>query len=48
MSSLFVMIKHLPLLSTVNLRLVEFIHILAIIFDIPITLVLSTHSLIDA
>ena len=41
-------IKHLPLLSTINLPLVEFIHILIVFYHLPISLVLFTHSLIDA
>ena len=48
MYKLFVKIKHLPLLSTVNLPLVEFIHILTVFYHLPIGLVLFTHSLIDA
>ena len=48
MYRLFVIIKHLPLLSTVNLPLVEFIHILTAFYHLPISLVLFTHSLIDA
>ena len=45
---LFVKIKHLPLMSTVNLPLVEFIHILTAFYGLTICLVLVTHSLIDA
>ena len=45
---LFVMIKHLLLLSTVNLPLVKFIHILKAFCHVPISLVLFTRSLIDA
>ena len=41
-------IIHLPLLPTVNLPLVEFIHILTVFYHLPISLVLFTHSLIDA
>ena len=48
MYKLFVKIKHLPLLSNVNLPLVEFIHILAAFYRLSISLVLLTHSLIDA
>ena len=44
---LFVMIKHLSLLSTVTLSLVEFIHILTAFYHVPISLGLLTHSLID-
>ena len=44
----FVNIKHIPPLSTINLPLVEFIHILTAFYHLPISLVLSTHSLIDA
>ena len=40
-------IKHLPLLSTINLPLVEFIHILTAFYYLPISLVLFKHSLID-
>ena len=46
--TLSVKIKHLPLLSIVNLTLVEFIHILTAFYDLPISLVLFTHSLIYA
>ena len=45
---LFVKIKHLPPLSTVKLPLVEFIHILPVFSHLPISLVLFTHSLIEA
>ena len=45
---LFLKTKHLPLLSTVNLHLVELIHILTAFYHLPISLVLLTHSLIDA
>ena len=45
---LFVKIKHLPLLFTLNLLLVEFIYILTAFYDLPIKLVLLTHSLMDA
>ena len=48
MYRLFVKIKHLPLMSTINLPLVEFIHILTAFYHLPISLVLFTHSLIDA
>ena len=40
--------KYLPTLSTVNPPLVEFIHILTAFYHLPGTLVLFTHSLIDA
>ena len=40
--------RHLPLSSTVNLPLVEFIHILTAFYHLPISLVLFTHALIDA
>ena len=48
MYRLAVNIKHLPPLSTVNLPLVEFIHILTAFYHLPIRLVLFTHSLLDA
>ena len=48
MYRLFVRIKHLTLLSTVNLPLVEFIQILTAFYRLPIGLVLFTHSFIDA
>ena len=48
MWTLFVKIKHLPLLSTVNLPLVGFIHSLTAFYNLPISLVLFTHSIIDA
>ena len=48
MYRLVVKIKDLPLLSTINLPLVEFIHILTAFYHLPISLVLFTHSLIDA
>ena len=41
-------INHLPLPSTVNLPLVEFIHILTAFYHLPISLVMSRHSLIAA
>ena len=41
-------VKHLPLLSTVNLHLVEFIHIFTAFYNLSINLVLLTHSLADA
>ena len=44
---LFVKIKHLPLLSIVNLPLLEFRHILTAFYRLPITLVPFTHLLID-
>ena len=47
MYRLFVMIKHLPPLSTVNLPLVGFIKILTAFNHLPIRLALFTHSLID-
>ena len=48
MYRLFGKIKHLPLLSTVNIPLMEFIHILTAFYHLPISLVLFTHSFIDA
>ena len=45
---LFVKKKRLPLLSTINLLLVEFIHILTTFSNLTISLVLFTHWLIDA
>ena len=48
MYGLFVNIKHLPLLSIKKLSLVEFIHMLTAFYHLPISLVLFTHSLIDA
>ena len=48
MYRLFIKIKHLPLLSTVNLPLVKFLHILTAFCHLPISLVLFTHSLIGA
>ena len=47
MYRLFVKIKHLPHLSTINLPLVEFIHILTGFYHLPTSLVLFTHSLVD-
>ena len=47
MYRLIVSMKHLPLLSTVDLPLVELIHILTAFYYLPIGLVLFTHSLID-
>ena len=44
---LFVKIKNLPPLSTRKLSLVEFIHIMTAVYDLPISLVLFTHLLID-
>ena len=46
MCKLFVKINNIPLLPTVNKPLVEFIHILRNIDHLPMSLVLSTHSLI--
>ena len=48
MHILFVKIKHLPLLSNVNLPLAEFIHILTVFCHLSISLVMCKHSLIDA
>ena len=48
MYRLFLKIKYLLVLSTVNLLLVEFIHILTDFNHLPISLVLFTHSLTDA
>ena len=48
MYRLYVKIKHLPLLSTINLTLVEFIHILTAFYHLPIRLVQGRPSLIDA
>ena len=48
MYRLFLKIKYLPILSTVNLPLVEFIHILTDFYHLPISLVMFTHSLTDA
>ena len=48
MYSFFLKITHLPLLSTVNLPLVEFLHILTAFYHLPISLVLFTHSLTGA
>ena len=49
MYRLFMNIKHLPLLFTVNLPLVEFIHILkASLYTLPLSLVMFTNSLKDA
>ena len=48
MFRLFVKIKHLPLLSTVNIPLVEFIHIVTAFYHLPTYLVLFIHLLIDA
>ena len=47
MCKLFVKINNIPLLPTVNKPLVEFIHISRDIYHLPMSLVLSTHSLID-
>ena len=44
---LFVKIKNMPLLPTVNKALVEFIHILGDIYHLPMSVVVSTHSLKD-
>ena len=44
---LFVKIKNLPLLSTINLASMEFIHILKVFYQLPISLVLFTNSIID-
>ena len=44
---LYVKIKHLPPLFTINLPLVEFIHILIAFYHLPV-FVLFTHSLMNA
>ena len=44
MNKLFVRIKRLPLLSTVNLTLVEPKHILKTFYHLPISLVLLIHT----
>ena len=41
-------IQHLPPPPTINVPLVEFINILAAFYHLPTSLVLLTHSLIDA
>ena len=48
MYRLVVKLKHSPPLSTVDLPLVEFVDILTAFYRLPISLVLFTHSLIDA
>ena len=48
MYRLFVKIKPLLPLSTVTVYLVKFIQILTAFYHLPISLVLFTHSLIDA
>ena len=48
MYRLFVKIKHLPLLSTINLPLVEFIHILIAFCHLPISFAQFAHSFIDS
>ena len=48
MYRLFVKIKYLPLLFTINLTSVEFIDILTTLCHLPISLVLFPHSLVDA
>ena len=45
---LYVKIKHLPPLFTINLPLVEFIHILIAFYHLSIRQVQFTHLLIDA
>ena len=47
MYRLFVKIKYLPLLSTINITLVEFINILTAFYHLPISFVLFTHTLVD-
>ena len=44
MYRLLMRMKHLPLLSTINLLLVEFIHILTAFYHLPISLIRFTHS----
>ena len=48
MYRLFVKIKPLTPLSTVTVHLAKFIQILTAFYHLPISLVLFTHSLIDA
>ena len=45
---IFAKMNHLPLPSTVNLPLVEFIHILTAFYYLPISFVMSRHPLIVA
>ena len=40
-------IKHLPILSNMNLPLVKFIHILTNFYNLHVILVMFTHSLTD-
>ena len=47
-SWLFTNIKQHPLLPAINLPLEDFILILAAFYHLPISLVLFTHSLVDA
>ena len=46
MYRLYIKIKHFSLLPTINLTLVEFIHILSTFYHLPIRWVLCTPSLI--
>ena len=48
MYRLFMEIKHLPLLCTVNLPSMEFVHILTAFYHLPLSLVLYTQLHIDA
>ena len=41
-------IEHLPPLSTINLPLVEFLHISTVSYHLPTSLVPFRHSLLDA
>ena len=48
MNRLFVKMKHLPLMSTINPPWVDFILILTAFYNLPISLVMFTHSFINA
>ena len=47
-NKLFAQLKKLPFLATTNQLLVEFINIFKAFYHLPISLVPSKHSLIDA
>ena len=48
MFRLFVTLKHLLLLSNINLSFEELINILTAFYNLPVSLILFTHLLLDA
>ena len=48
MFRLFVTLKHLSFLSNINLPLKELMNILTAFYNLPVSLILFTHLLLDA